>query len=265
MSEPDPKRIRLSEDGRICKRFSASDADLTLESSDKILFKVHRNNLSTHSTIFPGEEFSSEGEIVKFSEDSEVLELVLQYVYPNVLPDLGRISFELLKRLADAAEKYHIFSAMEICRLHMQRRVKQRPVEVLSYACKYGYSPLSDEAAPFTVDSEPSDVLASLGPGHFARWFFFLTSKCVPELKPDDDHIRACSKRLAAIQGNILALTKPRIRYQDLEEDPLEIFNSALAIDGVCEECEFWWGKRLREYLSALNKIPKYSEVPLPF
>ena len=35
-------------------------------------------------------------------------------------PDMDALDFATLERLADAAEKYHIFSAMEICRLHMK-------------------------------------------------------------------------------------------------------------------------------------------------
>ena len=59
-------------------------------------------------------------EIASFSEESAILELLLRHIYPNAAPDLDTLDFETLGKLADAAEKYHIFSVMEICRLHMK-------------------------------------------------------------------------------------------------------------------------------------------------
>ncbi|KZV74943.1 hypothetical protein PENSPDRAFT_572392 [Peniophora sp. CONT] len=155
---------------------SASDADLTLESSDGVLFKVHRINFSVHSCIFPGPEVPVNDEVVKFLESSEVLELLLQFIYPNTSPDLEHLPFEILSDLAEASEKYHIFSAMEICRLHMKEHVKQHPLEILAYASKHGYNPLSDDAAPLTLDMELLKVLTALGPAHFARWVSHINS-----------------------------------------------------------------------------------------
>lgn len=99
---------------------SATDADLILQSSDAVLFKVHRINLSVHSCIFPGPEVLVDDEVVRFSESAEVLELLLQFIYPNATPELEQLPFDTLSRLAEASEKYHIFSAMEICRLYMK-------------------------------------------------------------------------------------------------------------------------------------------------
>ena len=99
---------------------SAADADLTFESSDGVLFKLHRSNLSTHSHAFPGPHVRTNGETVRLEEDSEVLELLLLHVYPDPAPPLDDEDFRTVTRLADAAEKYQVASAMEICRLHMK-------------------------------------------------------------------------------------------------------------------------------------------------
>lgn len=99
---------------------SVNDADLTLQSSEKVLFKVHRVNLSTHSCIFPGSEIPVSDEIVPFPEKAKILELLLQHIYPDTTPDMDGLEFPVLLLLADAAEKYHIFNLMEICRLHMK-------------------------------------------------------------------------------------------------------------------------------------------------
>lgn len=45
--------------------------------------------------------------------------LILQLVHLQRWPDLGKISFEALDGLAEATEKYMMFSAMEICKFHM--------------------------------------------------------------------------------------------------------------------------------------------------
>ena len=99
---------------------SAADADLTFQSSDGVLFKLHRSNLITHSHAFPGHHIRSDGETVRLEEDSEVLELLLLHVYPDPAPSLDDEDFKTVMRLADAAEKYQVASAMEICRLHMK-------------------------------------------------------------------------------------------------------------------------------------------------
>lgn len=94
---------------------------MTFESADGVLFRLHRANLSTHSSIFPdGAHIRSEEEVVKLEEDAEALELLFQHVYPEVVSTMDDISFKLLSRVVEAAEKYQITVAMEICRLHMK-------------------------------------------------------------------------------------------------------------------------------------------------
>lgn len=85
-----------------------------------MLFKLHRANLSTHSSIFPVGPNIRSDDALKLEEDSEVLELLFQHVYPGDISAMDDISFELLSRVSDAAEKYRIKVVMEICRLHMR-------------------------------------------------------------------------------------------------------------------------------------------------
>ena len=88
-------------------------------------------NLSVHSCIFPGSEIPVSDEIVPFPEKADVLELLLQHIYPDTSPNMDNIGLSTLSLLAEAAEKYHIFNVMEICRLHM----KCGPYTPVSTAC----------------------------------------------------------------------------------------------------------------------------------
>jgi hypothetical protein len=100
----------------------ASDSDITLQSSDAVLFEVHRKNLKVHSEGFAGADAISRSagkEVVPLSENSAVLELLLQYMYRQPQPDLKNVEFATLAALAEAAEKYQVYSATTICSVFM--------------------------------------------------------------------------------------------------------------------------------------------------
>lgn len=54
------------------------------------------------------------------SESSNILDLLFQHVYPQAHPQLDKVDFDVLADLAEAAEKYQVYSAMEVCRLLMK-------------------------------------------------------------------------------------------------------------------------------------------------
>jgi hypothetical protein len=58
------------------------------------------------------------------SETSVTLELLFQFVYPQRLPALVGESFSTIAALADAAEKYEVFSAMVVCEFRMRREAQ---------------------------------------------------------------------------------------------------------------------------------------------
>ena len=112
----------------------AADSDITLQSSDGILFKVHRKNLEVHSEGFAGADAIATGmslgdEVVPLSESSAVLDLLLRHMYRGPQPDLRKIDFKLLAALAEAAEKYQVFGASNICQMHM-RYVQYHPTVI---------------------------------------------------------------------------------------------------------------------------------------
>lgn len=98
----------------------ADDADVTMVSCDGVLFKVHRKNLEMYTEGFPGVDVSVHDEIVPLTETAATLELLFQYMYRQRQPDLNRLEPEQLAKLAEAAEKYQVYSAIEVCKMRMQ-------------------------------------------------------------------------------------------------------------------------------------------------
>lgn len=73
----------------------------------------------------------SNEEIASLSEKSATLEILFQYMYPQRQPDLEVVEFEVLKDLAEAAEKYQVFPALEVCKSYM--RCESERDGVISY------------------------------------------------------------------------------------------------------------------------------------
>jgi len=99
----------LNLDSLVC----AIDADVTLQSCDDVLFKVHRRQLEANSGAFAGgESFHTQNEIVHLTEPAAVLELLLQYMHIQEPPDLALVDFKDLLGLAEAAHKYEVYFAI---------------------------------------------------------------------------------------------------------------------------------------------------------
>ncbi|KAJ7684121.1 hypothetical protein DFH06DRAFT_1154795 [Mycena polygramma] len=150
---------------RYSELFNSEDADVIFQSCDGILFGIHRPNLQTNTEGFPPPEISTRGEIVPLSESAATLELLFQFIYPRRHPGLDQIAFADLAALAEAAEKYQVFSAMNICRIRMRDVLPNHAPEILTYAAKHDYPFLVYEAAPYTFDVPLSEVVAML-PAH---------------------------------------------------------------------------------------------------
>jgi len=155
------------------ERFNAADADLTISSSDGVLFKVHRKNLETYSDIFPGTDVPVENEIVPLSEKASTLELLFQYMYRQRQPDLSKIDADELAMLAEAAEKYFVYAAMEVCKVYMESAIPKMPLKVMGYAARHEYESLCEQAAPHTVQAKAADALKYLDARCFASWVLY--------------------------------------------------------------------------------------------
>jgi hypothetical protein len=96
------------------------DADVTFKSCDGVLFRIHKINLEVCAGGFAPPEFDVQGEIVCLTETAMTLKLLFRFCYPECHPDVEAMEFDVLIDLAEAAEKYEVYSAMNICKIYMK-------------------------------------------------------------------------------------------------------------------------------------------------
>ncbi|KAL1698829.1 hypothetical protein EV121DRAFT_217485 [Schizophyllum commune] len=168
-------------------------AELTFKTSDGAFFSVEQRNLwGTTDFVF---KESSPG-IIEVEAGADTLKILLEFVQPRRTPLLDDLSFDNLRAVAEAAEKYHIFSAMAIAHIRMSAALKEHPLEVTSYAFRHGYTELLDRAAPLSVGQPASVVFKALAcPPLFVAWVrrIHLGYISCSEIQPVDDH-RDCDK-----------------------------------------------------------------------
>lgn len=126
--------------------FCASDADLILYSSDRVEFRVFSRILIESSPVFRDmvsipkpPEMQGVVNAVHLDENGETLELLLQFIYP--MPDPSFSTFDILKRLMKAADKYILEGST-----HSLKRILVSPtfmdrdaLRVYAIACMYGH------------------------------------------------------------------------------------------------------------------------------
>lgn len=84
------------------------------------MFRVYRTHLESHTGGFAPAEIPTLDEVVVLSEPAEVLELLFQFTHPSRQPSVLNLEFDLLFALAEAAEKYEAYGAMNLCNMRMQ-------------------------------------------------------------------------------------------------------------------------------------------------
>ncbi|KAK7057860.1 hypothetical protein R3P38DRAFT_2843401 [Favolaschia claudopus] len=161
------------------ERFCASDADLTVRSSDGVLFKVHRMNLKVHSEIFSNASDATipeNTEVVDLTESSDVLDLLFQYMYRQPQPNLKPVQFRVLLGLAEAAEKYVVYSALPAIMIQMHEQLPNYPLHILNFGARHNHRELANEAARLSVGLPISDAAEYMTPDTFKRWIKFYDS-----------------------------------------------------------------------------------------
>ncbi|TRM57746.1 hypothetical protein BD626DRAFT_439025 [Schizophyllum amplum] len=139
---------------KIHEKFSEStQSTIAFVSCDGTTFHVERAKLERAADFMPpsSEVPSSPTEPVALSEDAATLELLFRFAYCEVHIDLDTVRFETAAALAEAAEKYLVYSAMAVCHAHMKGQAKKHPVEVMRYAAKYNHRDILDVVAPYTI------------------------------------------------------------------------------------------------------------------
>jgi len=148
-----------------------SDADVTFQSSDMVLFHLHKINLEVCAAGFAPPGTDVRGEIVPLTETAVTLEFLFRFCYPERHPDVEAMKFDALALLAEAAEKYQVFAAMNICKIYMKKLVPKLAPHILGYAARHDYQDILDIAAPLVVVQENlSETLPKLPADMIMRW-----------------------------------------------------------------------------------------------
>jgi hypothetical protein len=104
------------------------NANITFISSDHVLFRMHQTHINSSSAglAIPDSELIIGSESVQLSEPSETLEILFQFIEPPSesrnyrQPSVLDMEPRLFFAVAEAAEKYIVYGAMNICLTRMQ-------------------------------------------------------------------------------------------------------------------------------------------------
>ncbi|KAJ3532008.1 hypothetical protein NMY22_g7923 [Coprinellus aureogranulatus] len=148
--------------------------DIVLRSSDKALIGAHQTNLAQFSEGFPSpSDVNSSSEPVDLTEDGGTLNLLMQFMHKRRHPNLSiqETSISTTLKLAEAAEKYLVYAAMNACyiRIDDPRALRDNSLEALKYAVKFDYPDLADRAALWTLPAYGiTSITESFGKGNEA-------------------------------------------------------------------------------------------------
>lgn len=244
--------------------------DVVLESSDGVLFGAHQRNLETYTEGFPIPGSAMVSGQVSLQETAEILRLILRYTHNVRVPRLDEISFDFLASLAEAVEKYMIYSAMEFCRVKMENAMGDHPNEIFVYSVKHNYPDLADKAAKLTLRNPASGLLASIQKAGLRddialRWFryhdrWMETLVQLPvSLTTHDDYSNSeyCSlwepfqlRVFEAIRHDLGALD----RF-------LDIINNEQGTLSRCPHCRLGKNSWALEVKEKIKNLPQYSEA----
>ncbi|KAF6745855.1 hypothetical protein DFP72DRAFT_1175867 [Ephemerocybe angulata] len=126
--------------------------DLVLQSSDGKLIGAHRTNMEHFSDGFPTcDSVTSTSEPVPLTEDGETLTLLLRFMHKHKYPGLTPMDAASIFALAEAAEKYMVYSAMASSHAYIEHNCKEHPVLSLCYAVKFDYPAIADAVSSLTL------------------------------------------------------------------------------------------------------------------
>ncbi|PPR05467.1 hypothetical protein CVT24_008236 [Panaeolus cyanescens] len=167
--------------------------DLVLVSKEDKCISAHTVNLGLFSNGFPPASASGElardglgsVERVQLEETADVLMLLLKFMHHAHLPDLEMHPFQTAG-VAEAAEKYEVFSAVALAKVYMKRRAKYKSrslslddaAEVLFYGLKHGYNDIADDVALETIDMPLDRIVAQamkagISSHHILQWVLY--------------------------------------------------------------------------------------------
>ncbi|KAF8056515.1 hypothetical protein FPV67DRAFT_640291 [Lyophyllum atratum] len=165
----------------------AANPDITFRSSDGILFHLHKIHLQVEAGGFAPSEFHTHGEVVPLTEDSATLSVLFKFLYPacRAATILESIKPALLETVAEAAEKYEVYTAMDVCYARLGESLPAEAHRIMLFAYKHENIDLLDRAAlallgqPFmTVMKQLPQDLALHWAMYYNRWSCIQREAC---------------------------------------------------------------------------------------
>ncbi|EJD42503.1 hypothetical protein AURDEDRAFT_185944 [Auricularia subglabra TFB-10046 SS5] len=144
-------------------QFDFADSDFVLQSSDNVLFRVHKANLGAFSAVFRNMFGDAEGqataEPVPVAETSSTLEILLAMCYPAEEPpvDFTTLDARVVLACYEATVKYQMWVAGLALRSFVQPLVHLEPFLVAKLAHRLNDSALMTATAEETLKC---DILA---------------------------------------------------------------------------------------------------------
>ncbi|KAJ7026037.1 hypothetical protein C8F04DRAFT_878741, partial [Mycena alexandri] len=103
-------------------------------------------------------------DVIVLSETSAVLDVLFQYMYRQQQPNLQLVEFLVFAGLAEAAEKYVVYSALPAVMSRVMRYLASHPLQVLDYAARHSHKELANEAACSTLGLMLAEAVKNLSP-----------------------------------------------------------------------------------------------------
>ncbi|KAG6916787.1 hypothetical protein DXG01_005310 [Tephrocybe rancida] len=220
--------------GSVSEIFNAPGADIVFQSSDGVQFRIHKANLDACTEGFSPPEHSTFDEVAHLTEQSYILELLFQFIYPEPQPELETFQFDILFALAEAAEKYRVHPAMSFCTLLLSKRLPEHCEEILQHGLKHKIRKLVDRAASLLLD-DPEDLSRKLDNCYLLPWMRYymqcsiILTGCLSHL-PDvrESHRNALRKSLETDMKKLPALSD--IAFSEISDSP-EWFNDVSTVE----------------------------------
>ncbi|KAF5371646.1 hypothetical protein D9758_003579 [Tetrapyrgos nigripes] len=160
---------------RVSFNFTASKGgDIIFRSGDNVLFYLHKRNLEHSTGGFPSADSVKSTrtlEIVPLTETAATLEILFQFVYPQRHPSLDDMNWPTFSALAEAAEKYEVFNAMNT--IFYRDYIPQYAAEIFGFAAKHDYPHVIAVVAPLLVGKPLDEVAETLPYYMYVPWSIY--------------------------------------------------------------------------------------------
>ena len=147
--------------------FDDARADLILQSSDKVHFRVFKIILSLASSIFddmfsiPSPPIHDKVQVVPLSEHSTALDVALRHIYPVRTPTAEGNTLHYASILAEFARKYQVEALDKFITDYLVESAERDPMGVYAIAATYGYNSIGANAAKSCLKLPFADLQSS--------------------------------------------------------------------------------------------------------